>query len=248
MSRMMDNLARVLEESGEDAQRPNLQLIRSGIVPSPEAAAENRASSPIRKLSKIKVSVLALALITATAATTALWQRSSGRVAEISAAPANGEGIELIKSENYTAAEASLRQQLITQPGQKLARINHAFSLKALGRFSEAEKEYLETLRQHGRDPLTLNNLGVLYSVQKKTLPAINLFRESLNKDPTYSDARLNLAYALEHAGRMDQALVQYLQYLETAEGSPQNLEALKERSRKLHSISAGQKPAEEKF
>jgi tetratricopeptide (TPR) repeat protein len=253
MSRMMDNLARALG-GRDDSARPELHLIRGGIVPSPEAAAEIRADRK-RKRSPIVYSAVAVAAVTGIFVALEFgWPLkpptaapSPGSHPTGSAAPSL-RALELVRTGNLPQAEELLRTYLSANPAAKTARINHAYVLKALGRFEESERQSLEVLRRHGRDPYALNNLGVLYSATNRPALAEAALNEALDLRPTYAEARLNLARALERSRRIELALNQYRQYLSEPGITETAQDELKEHLRKLSSISAGLSQGEEKL
>lgn len=250
MSRMMDNLARVLSpESDKADDRPNLHLIRSGIVPSPEAMAAHRIERSTKRTSWIQaavISAIVLALVVVTLSYLDFMPNQQESITN--GIDLNKQAVALIRDNNFAEAESLLRRFVAENPSNKIGRINLAYTLKAQGKFQESEAYYLSVLKRYANDPVTLNNLGVLYSSMRRFDQAELALSKSLDADPSYADARLNLAKTLERSGKVEAALSQYRLYLGNASQMTPMLDRLKERSRKLHSLTAGRKPAEEKL
>jgi len=59
------------------------------------------------------------------------------------------------------------------------------------------------------------NNLGILYLKQKKLYEAANEFEWARKLMPGHPDPRMNLAFTLESAGRVDEAIQMYATALE---------------------------------
>jgi Tfp pilus assembly protein PilF len=250
MSRMMDSLARVLEQ--DKAKGPTkktaLFLVRDSITPS---ASGSRGRMPVRQLGLIwgfaSLLVAGLAYL--------LWQdfqggaRKSGAAAT-SAAATSGENhlaVELLKGGQLGQAEALLRDSLRRQPGARAARLNHGFALKALGRFSEAEQEYRLVLRTAPTDAIAWNNLGVLYLRLNRLADAESALKRALENDPAYADAGLNLVTACERS-RDWACAASALEKVQSAGGEAAGDARLRERLRRLRSLAASAAGPKEKF
>lgn len=65
------------------------------------------------------------------------------------------------------------------------------------GKLDEAEKSFLQVLRQGGKSALLHHNLGIVYQQQKAHDNAILQFREAIRLQPNFGEARLLLGYSL---------------------------------------------------
>jgi Flp pilus assembly protein TadD len=110
-------------------------------------------------------------------------------------------GNVLLAARRHREAEAEFTRAIVLRP----ERGGPHNSLGALfveeGRYAEAEAEFLEAIRltPHHGDPVA--NLGVLYARQRRYDEAIALFRRAIVLSPGLSQARENLAHALDNAG-----------------------------------------------
>jgi Tfp pilus assembly protein PilF len=65
------------------------------------------------------------------------------------------------------------------------------------GKLDEAEKTFLQVLRQGRKSALLHHNLGIVYQQQKAHDKAILQFREAIRLQPNFGEARLLLGYSL---------------------------------------------------
>ncbi len=65
------------------------------------------------------------------------------------------------------------------------------------GKLDEAEKTFLQVLRQGGKFTLLHHNLGIVYQQQKFYDKAILQFREAVRLQPNFGESRLLLGYSL---------------------------------------------------
>ncbi|HET9314981.1 MAG TPA: tetratricopeptide repeat protein, partial [Vicinamibacteria bacterium] len=99
-------------------------------------------------------------------------------------------------------------------PNNVRAHTNRANALRSMGRVAEAREAYLAATRLAPDDADALNGLGVL-AVQGGAMDeAVQLFRRVLARDPSYAEARLNLAVAEARAGRPEAARAELEQVL----------------------------------
>ena len=87
---------------------------------------------------------------------------------------------------------------------QVLAQI--ATTLSALGRFEEAEGYFAQALRGVD-DAITHFNFGLLMARTGRLDEAIAAYGRALEREPTLSDARTNLATVFARQGRLDRAV-----------------------------------------
>ena len=81
-----------------------------------------------------------------------------------------------------------------------------ALSLHSKGKLKEAASYYLDLLRKGRKDPVILNNLGVIYQQFKQNQKAINLYRQSILSFPKNPEAYSNLARILIDNGNYEEA------------------------------------------
>jgi tetratricopeptide (TPR) repeat protein len=95
-------------------------------------------------------------------------------------------------------------RQMVPGDFQVLAQI--ATCLSALGRYEEAEGYFEQALRGVD-DPLTHFNIGLLKARTGRFDQAVVSYQRALDRDPTLSDARTNLATVHARQGRLDRAI-----------------------------------------
>lgn len=79
-------------------------------------------------------------------------------------------------------------------------------ALKA-GNLDEAEKTFLQILRQGGKAPFVHHNLGIVYQQQTAHDKAVWQFREAIRLQPGFGEARLLLGYSLLSLGKNAEAV-----------------------------------------
>jgi tetratricopeptide (TPR) repeat protein len=252
MSRMMDNLARILEEekSASPAKKATLFVVRDTIAPS---AQSSRVSAPNKRV----ILVWAAAALLIGGLGLAIFRdftwpgaRSGSAPAPVAMTPAvmeNDKSVALLRSGQFAQAESALRELLKRQPALRAARLNHGFALKALGRLAEAEQAYKIILRSAPADAVALNNLGALYLKAGRGPEAEAVLRQAVAADPAYSDAQLNLAAAYEQEREWAMAASSF----EKVMASDIEMGAdprIRERLRRLRSLAAAASGPKEKF
>ena len=95
-------------------------------------------------------------------------------------------------------------QRMVPGDFQVLAQI--ATTLSALGRFEEAEGYFAQALRGVD-DAVTHFNVGLLMARAGRLDEAIAAYGRALEREPTLSDARSNLATVFARQGRLDRAV-----------------------------------------
>ncbi len=73
-----------------------------------------------------------------------------------------------------------------------------------------AEREWREAFRLSPTTVITLNNLGVLYTRQKRYAEAVEFLKRAIAVKPAYANAHLGLASAYEEMGLWEQAEAEY--------------------------------------
>jgi tetratricopeptide (TPR) repeat protein len=88
--------------------------------------------------------------------------------------------------------------------------IQEAAALFQSGRYDEAEVLLLEIVKQNPMYANVYNMLGFIYSQRNVPDKAVELFRQALSINPSYTEARLNLAITLADTGAYSEALREY--------------------------------------
>jgi Tfp pilus assembly protein PilF len=78
-------------------------------------------------------------------------------------------------------------------------------ALKA-GQLDEAEKTFLQILRQGGKASVVHHNLGIVYQQQSAHEKAVLQFREAIRLQPDFGEARLLIGYSLLSLGKTAEA------------------------------------------
>ena len=105
------------------------------------------------------------------------------------------------------AAAASFAQLLAIAPQDAMARGQYALALDALGRIDEAGAQVERALATPPVAPGLHNTRGVLLLHRSEWGAAAEAFRTVLAAEPGNAEARINLALALRHQGKRDEAL-----------------------------------------
>ncbi|HWQ35605.1 MAG TPA: tetratricopeptide repeat protein [Blastocatellia bacterium] len=97
---------------------------------------------------------------------------------------------------------------LAQQPAAPLEKLA-AEGVEALkdGRTDEAERIFQQLLRQGGRTPFALHNLGIVYQQRGDHARAVAQFREAVRLQPTYGPAHLLMGVSLAALGKTTEAV-----------------------------------------
>lgn len=109
----------------------------------------------------------------------------------------------------------ALREALKVSPDNLPLRRHLAETLRGLGRFDEAEKEYREALRASPRDPALLLALGIVFHGAGKRDQALVVAEDLLSRDDASAGAHLLHARLLLDAGDPARAIRRYRQALD---------------------------------
>jgi protein O-GlcNAc transferase len=120
--------------------------------------------------------------------------------------PHNHLGSLLARADRLPEALLELTRATSLDPNHAGAWTNRANALRAMGRRAEAEEGYRTAARLAPRDPGPLNGLGVMAVEGGNVDAAAALFRQALEVDPAYQEARLNLAVAEVRRGHPEAA------------------------------------------
>lgn len=75
------------------------------------------------------------------------------------------------------------------------------------GKLDEAEKTFLQILRQGGNAPFVHHNLGIVYQQQTAHDKAVLQFREAIRLQPEFGEARLLMGFSLLSLGKNTEAV-----------------------------------------
>jgi len=75
------------------------------------------------------------------------------------------------------------------------------------GRLQEAEKDFLQVLREGGKVAFVYNNLGIIYQQRGEHARAIGQFREAIRLQPDYVAPRILLGASLLATGKVPAAI-----------------------------------------
>jgi len=122
---------------------------------------------------------------------------------------------------NWRAAERECLRAVQLNPGYAFGHSRYALLLSGVGRHEEA---IAEAERAHELDPLNL----LTYTVVGDTLfyarrfeCSLAPYRKCLDLDPTFGAAHTDLARSLEHVGRPDEAIEEFVRGTEGPDGLP---------------------------
>jgi tetratricopeptide (TPR) repeat protein len=242
---MMDNLARNLEpEPPEGAKKPSLFVVNRS-VPSSTPLRPGRAF-PARQAAIWAGALLAVAVLgfflLPRAATRPPLPVSPPPVPRFGA-----DAASLIRAGNIRAAKAALDPLVAAHPDSRVLRLNHAYSVKELGDAAAAEGEYRAVLERFPGDAVALNNLGALYLEAGRLDEAEASLGRALAADPTYADAKINLAGVYEKKRDWSSA-VKLFEELIAEPGAVPDAGKVRERLRRLRSLAVGAAAPKEKI
>jgi len=113
-------------------------------------------------------------------------------------------------SDNPQAALTSFERAIALDGSSVRARNHLGQSLEALGRYEEAEAAYVAAIavgeKQARHSQWPYYNLGLLYLHDGRAEKSITLFREALEYNPRFLEARLKLAMAYSAQGHLADA------------------------------------------
>jgi tetratricopeptide (TPR) repeat protein len=102
-----------------------------------------------------------------------------------------------------------------------------ANTLRALGKYEEAEQAYLDMIERFPEDELTFHNLGVLYEDMRQYLDAARAYSTSIVKKPEELIAHTKLAdLYIKNSSEPSKAKEVYLKALEATNNHPEMLKA----------------------
>lgn len=257
MSKMMDNLARVLDddEKALGIKGVPLFLVKGGIVPSAQSVLENQRQR--RKKILVWTGAIFIALFSAAA----LLEESTSMISNLflkeviiptkevdEMRTLHAKAVTYLKDGNFNDGKAILAKLLQKYPQTKSARIDYAYVLRELGEYNNAEKILLGLLTKNPDEIVVLNNLAVLYAKKGDQEKAEKILTRTIALAPNYSDARLNLAFVFEGQRQFGKAIEAFKQYAEISQISSAENQILKERIRRLKSLDASEQSKGDKI
>ncbi len=131
-------------------------------------------------------------------------------------------GLMYIDKKNWPGAQNMLRQYASLRPDDFVGQFNLGLAYDYSSRFDDALRHYAIAEKLQPTDPATRNNIGRINLKRAEKEPksldeAIAKFREALNLDPDFVDARNNLALALTQRGDLDAAGTEWKRLIASA-------------------------------
>ena len=136
------------------------------------------------------------------------------------------------EARRYADAATEFRKAIASQPESLTARINLGAALTQLGDVNGAVEQFEAALRIDPRSVNAHYNLAVLFAGQKNHEQSISHLRSALSVADNDLNARLLLAQELKHAGRGDEAL---LEFTRVVQADSNNEDALLEQVKLLY-------------
>jgi tetratricopeptide (TPR) repeat protein len=158
----------------------------------------------------------------------------------------NREGMDLFKKQKFPEAAILFARSAEIDPLNPLSLINLGMSKAKLKEFKEAKEILTKAGKLLGSaSPLAgspklevvYNNLGAIGIEEKSFGPAILYFQKAIQLNPEYVDARLNLAKAMELAGRPMDAAREYQEFIDNARLNSALKPAIQKRLAKLNAF-----------
>lgn len=243
MSALLKSLAEVSKNA---FRKPNLQLVHSAeAAPSAGILDERARAEKYRKIALIALGSILAIVVIAFAATDPLLKKL--RAANTGSAALSAEEIEQQKiqmgaqsyaSGSYAEALKIFHEIYVSDPNSATNANNFALANKSLGNLKYAKEIYLTALKKFPTDSVLLNNIAILEFQHGSQANAEAYLKKAIAQRSGYKEAMINLAHLYELSGNWQGALVVYEQYLEMKNGDANLVQKLKERIRKIHSLS----------
>lgn len=134
----------------------------------------------------------------------------SAEVVLESAVSHEGQGMQALRSRDWTGAVTAFRKGLDVAPDDASLRYWMASALIASGDAAAAEREFREVLRRHPDYAKAHFSLGAIMEQRGRRDEALSEYRAAVRHAPNMPEARLRLADTLRTAGQARDAFVQY--------------------------------------
>lgn len=248
MSKMMNNLDRVMKDEDRSLvlRLPALFLNKGGgVVPNVQSTYAKKRAQQKRALilSAAGAGVFALLLLLVEE-TTGVISRTFNPPAEVESASADPmlvaseSAAQMLRAGQFAEAESAYRAAMKTFPRALHFRVNLAYALKSQKKYREAEAVLNGLLFEKPSHAQAHNNLGVIYLEMGRYEAAKEQLRLARAAAEDYTDAALNLAVVYEKTGNWDGAVEIYKDYIANPQADRSLASTLKERLRRVESLS----------
>lgn len=143
-------------------------------------------------------------------------------VASVEYRPEVVDGLRLLKSGDFRAAEQSLRKAASLDPKNQEVKNFLAYALALQGEYSAAHDLWEGLANSASGDVQVLNNLGVMKSSLGYPAAAIDLFKKVIDMEPLFWRGYHNLAAVYARKGEVAQAVATYKKALAIDERVPE--------------------------
>ena len=244
MSALLKKLSEVAQVA---TKKTPLELIPGGkIVPIPDRGETKTTETKGLQTLGLRALILAVSVVALLYAlqSTDQLSPSSPSPRTPSASPAttkltSAEATSAYLRRDFDTAEKGFQSLMQAAPEQAAAAINLALVYKAKGEQDASLRLYETIIKKFPFEPVALNNLGVLemeLGLLSKAEFHLNL---ALKTRPEYKEAFLNLAQFYERNGKWSNALELYEEYLQTGKKDAALTGKIRERIRKISSLSS---------
>lgn len=121
----------------------------------------------------------------------------------------------LFLNKKFNEALKLLQEQLRVYPSNDRFMFYRALTLSRLNRMDESIQAYEETVEVNPRFAKAFNNLGNLYSQQKKYGKAIENLKKATEHDANLSEAYNNMGIVYSHLGQFDESITAFIRATE---------------------------------
>jgi protein O-mannosyl-transferase len=129
----------------------------------------------------------------------------------------------VLRNRDWRTDQILYAKTLEQQPGAYLIHINLGAVNWANGDVAGAEREWREALRLAPDHPIALNDMGLLYTRQKRYSEAVEYFEKAIQVKPNFTDAHMFLGACYQDMGKNNLAEKEYRAAVEI---SPLNVRA----------------------
>lgn len=254
MSALLKSLAEVSKSA---FKAPDLKLIHSKVVPVPDLRTEKVRAEKAKKIFFISLGATAgfllLAYFFMAPIISILSKNNSGKIqptnaTEIGPKELYEKSVTAYNTGNFKEAISGFEKLSKMSPNDFVSANNLALSTKASGNINAARILFEKASAKFPKDSVLLNNWAVLEFEHGSMELAEKKLKSSLAIRPTYKEALLNLAHLYEFNGNWSGALENYEKYLEGKNGEGPLAAKIRERIRKINSLSLAGKNSGERI
>ena len=112
----------------------------------------------------------------------------------------------VLRNSDWRSDQILYTKTLGQQPDAYLIRINLGAVYWAGGDVAGAEREWNQALRLAPEHPIALNDMGLLYTRQRRYAQAVEYFEKALKAKPNFTDAHMFLGACYQDMGKIDLA------------------------------------------